>query len=540
MSRHQLSDTERRWRRNPVDFIEHNCVDPETGAPFCLYPEQIEFLRHAFELDHAGRLKHSEQVFSAGKKSGKSTLAGLMVIFTAVVLAGIGGEINLLANDLEQSQSRVFKIVALILRASPRLRDSVDITANKITLRSTGTAINAWANDYRGFSGGNPTLNVYDESAYYTSESSHRLWDEGVPSPARKISFRLSVSTAGFDGESSPLRDLYDRAMEHGQEIAPDLYRHSNLLCYWTHEMKAPWQRPEWAAEMQRTLRPAQYLRLIRNQWTSSESSFIELPEWDAVVNPSLKPVLANSDLPVWVGLDLGLRHDATALAAVSWDGDRIRLVTHQIFVPREGQTLDIEATAQRSILSLGARFALQCIAFDPWQFLGPSQILARQGIVMQELPQTTGNLTSMATNLLDLIKRRRFVAYPADDLRQAVSKTIAIESSRGWRLGKAKASDRVDPIIALAMAALVCVEAGSPVLSEADRQYWQAASQMLHAQAQAAKASLLPRVASASRDLCGGLRIVDGEYDCKYRELPPDESDYRPRGRCRFGPGAW
>src|SRR4029077_3109661 len=125
----------------------------------------------------------------------------------------------------------------------------------------------------------NPTLNCYDELAYYTSEESRRMFEEGIPSPARKISFRLSVSTAGFEGEPSPLRDLYDRAMEHGEEIAPYLRRHENLLCYWTNKMLAPWQREQWIADQRRGLRPAQFARLIQNQWVSSESQFIDLAE---------------------------------------------------------------------------------------------------------------------------------------------------------------------------------------------------------------------------------------------------------------------
>ncbi|MBV8775505.1 MAG: hypothetical protein JO166_24705 [Deltaproteobacteria bacterium] len=156
-----------RWRRDIVSFITEVLINPETGQPFELYPKQVAFLRHAFELTPEGRMRYTELCFSAGKKSGKKrALAAMIVIFTAVCLAGTDGEIYLLANDLEQSQSRVFKVVVL-------------------------------ANDYQGFSGANPTLNVYDESAYYTSENSRRLWDD-VPSPARQISFRLSVSTAGF------------------------------------------------------------------------------------------------------------------------------------------------------------------------------------------------------------------------------------------------------------------------------------------------------------------------------------------------------
>jgi hypothetical protein len=120
-----------------------------------------------------------------------------------------------------------------------------------------------------------PTLNCYDELAYYTSESSRRMFEEGISSLARQISFRLSVSTAGFENESSPLRDLYDRAMKHGTEIEPDLWVHENLLLYWTHQLKAPWQYERWVENEKRSLRPAQFARLILNQWVTSETRFL-------------------------------------------------------------------------------------------------------------------------------------------------------------------------------------------------------------------------------------------------------------------------
>jgi hypothetical protein len=125
-----------------------------------------------------------------------------------------------------------------------------------------------------------------------------------------------------------------------------------------------------------------------------------------------------------------------------------------------------------------------------------------RQGMLMRELAQTTGNLVSMASNLSDLVKRRQFAAYASDEMRQAVSKAIAIESSRGSRLAKSKASDRIDPIIALAMACLVAVQAGSPVLSESDRQFIAAARAQLAAQAERNRGSTIPslRPPAASR----------------------------------------
>jgi hypothetical protein len=149
-----------RWRRDVVGFVREVLIDPETRRPFELYAEEITFLRQAFTYMPDGRLRFTELCFSAGKKSGKTGLAAMIVIFTAVVLAGPGGEIYCLANDLEQSASRVFKAVVDILKASPLLRGEVEITATRITFKSTGTFIAAVSNDFAGFSGANPTLNV--------------------------------------------------------------------------------------------------------------------------------------------------------------------------------------------------------------------------------------------------------------------------------------------------------------------------------------------------------------------------------------------
>lgn len=462
-SRRKRKPAIRQWR-DPVRFCSEVLHDPETGKPFVLYDAERDFLRRLFELTPEGRMRFTEGVFSAPKKSGKTCLAAMAAIYVATVLAGSNGEIYCLANDLEQSQSRVWAAIVQILEASPALKNSVRVVANKITFRATGTTITALPNDYRGFAGANPTLNIYDELAYYASENSRRLFEEGIPSPARKISFRLSVSTAGFESEPSPLRDLYDRAMQSGVEVGRDTRVHENLLAYWTHDCKALWQSQSWIDEMQRTLRAAQFARLIRNEWTASEGTFVELSAWDACVDPEARPVISDRKLAVWCGLDLGLRHDATALVVVAREGtERLRLIDHKIFIPTKGETLDIEATAETAIRELKSRFNVQGIAYDPWQGVDLSQRLGRAGVNMIKVDQNLPNLTMMAGTLLDLIKRRQIVLYPADDLRQAVAKTIAIESSRGWRLGKAKQSDRVDPIIALAMAAMVATKAEQP-----------------------------------------------------------------------------
>jgi phage terminase large subunit-like protein len=332
---------------------------------------------------------------------------------------------------------------------------------NRIVFRSTGTVIAAVANDYEGFSGANPTLNVYDELAYYTGERSRRLWDEGVPSPARRISFRLSVSTAGFDGEASPLRDIYDRTMAHGEALADDLYRDGNLLAYWTHALKAPWQSQAWLDEMRRTLRPGQFKRLIENEWASSEGAFIDLAEWDSCVNPSLRPLLADSSMLVFAGLDCSVRHDGTAIAVCALDcaSNRVRVVNHRLFRP-EGKDIDFAAVEQE-LIGLAKRFNLASVYFDPFQAESLAQRLRTAGVNMMAFPQTSANLTAAASNLLALVQSRNLTTYASEELRTAIANCITIESARGYKLAKTVASRKIDLAAALSFAALAAVRGG-------------------------------------------------------------------------------
>src|SRR5438128_345567 len=111
------------WRRGPVAFVEQVLINPETGEPFVLYPEQEQFLREALTLTSDGRLRNPEMIFAAPKKSGKTGLAAMVAIYVAVVLAGPFGEVYCLANDYEQAASRVYQAAARIVEASPLLRN---------------------------------------------------------------------------------------------------------------------------------------------------------------------------------------------------------------------------------------------------------------------------------------------------------------------------------------------------------------------------------------------------------------------------------
>src|SRR5262249_14814231 len=156
------------------------------------------------------------------------------------------------SNDYEQSVGRVWEAARRMVEASPYLRGLAKITAGRIEFRSTRSFIQACASDYWSFAGAAPTLTIFDELWAYVHESSRRLYDEGVPSPTRKVSARLVVTYAGFTSE---LEGVYRRALL-GETLGNDFYRNGTLLAHWTNELKAPWQSEEWVAALKEQLRP--------------------------------------------------------------------------------------------------------------------------------------------------------------------------------------------------------------------------------------------------------------------------------------------
>jgi hypothetical protein len=455
--------TRARWRADPAAFVDDGAVrDPETDEKFQLNWSQRQFLRHAFKTGEDGRLLHPELLYSAPKKSGKTAFAAMLTLYVTLILGVRHAEAIVVANDLEQSVGRVFAAVRRMVELMGWLRKAANITERKITFPETGASITAIASDYAGAAGSNANIAVFDELWGYTSERSRRLWDEMIPPPTRKIACRLTTTYAGFEGESTLLEELRKRGLAQPL-VGRDLHAGDGLLMAWHHEPVAPWQTAAWIEQMRSQMRPNAFLRMIENRFVSSESSFVDMDDWDGCVDPDASQVWADRNMPVWVGIDASVKHDSTALAWVTWDKrrNRVRLVGHRIFQPTPDQPLDFERCIEGVVWQLRERFRLQAVHYDPYQMAAIAQRLRAAGLALREMPQTMDRLTALGSNLYDLVKSRGLVVYPDDAVRLAVSRAVALETPRGWKITKEKTSHKIDIVVALAMAAHGCVQEG-------------------------------------------------------------------------------
>jgi phage terminase large subunit-like protein len=450
-----------------VQWAEENII-LDDGKLIRFEDHQRRILNHCFTFDENGKLPYSVIIYSCIKKSGKTEANAIVQAWFAYNIEP-PNEIITAANKREQAIARAFKRVKVFIERNPFLHGQAHITDKQITLNN-GTSILAIPNDATGEAGANMGLTCWDELWGFSTERNRRLWDELCPVPTRKNSIRFVSTYAGFTGESNLLEELYSQVFTESGEVkegverplGDDLpcYAIGGMFVYWDHEPRMPWQTPEYYESQKKQLRPGTYLRLHENRWVSSESGLFDMDRWDQCVNTNHSPPLPDRRISLYCGIDASVKKDRSAVVTVYKKDGRVFLGPKRIWQPTSASPLDLEETIEAYLLELHKGYRILRVNYDPFQFHRSSVTLTKQGLPMQEYPQTIPNLTACGQNLFDLVQGGNLVLYPSKSLRYEASCAIAKETSRGIRIAKESTSAKVDQVVALAMAA---VEASAP-----------------------------------------------------------------------------
>jgi phage terminase large subunit-like protein len=191
---------------------------------------------------------------------------------------------------------------------------------------------------------------------------------------------------------------------------------------------------------MRRSLRPNQ----IEDRFVTAETTFVDLAAWDqrVHVHPDLTPQHSAQQLPIWIGVDASTKHDSTAIVACSFDNKAhtVRVVAHRIFQPSPNEPLDFEGTIEATLLDLKKRFRVRKVYYDPFQMAASAQRMTKAGLKLEEFPQTRSEPDCRHPKPIRLNRRPTLITYPDAAIRVAVSRAVAVESTRGWRIAKDKA----------------------------------------------------------------------------------------------------
>lgn len=433
---------------NIIRFAEQFVV-PESKKPIVLEKWEIDnFLRPVFY----GEELPSLALLSLCKKNGKSCLAALCILYKFFCGEPLN-EIYVCAHDKDQGNLIIFNKVKIALQFNPMMMVQCKIRNDVIEHVKTGTTIRVLPNDWRGTAGINPGMIVLDELFAFDMESAERFYNELQLGPTRKEPLTLVTSTAGYS-QQGLLWELWKKGEKN---IKGDPDYNPDYHAFISHDNLASWVTEKWLSKQKKKMRAPLYNRLHRNEWQEGEESFITDELYQDCVDPFLIRQPKRKCL-VYVGVDIGLKADCTAIAVVERLEDKINLVDHFIFKPREGEKIDLEDTVETAILGISRQYDIANLLYDPYQFARSAATLEKGGISVQEWPQTSGNTTAMSQNLYSLIRNKNLKFYDDPIIREHLINAQAKEMPRGWRIIKGQKMRKIDFAIALAMACMGAV----------------------------------------------------------------------------------
>lgn len=476
----------------PIDVYAENFFRLADGDLIKLWDHQKKILRLMFTPDSNGKLPFRTIVYSAPKKSGKTTIAALVASWFAFIMSELNDMIIVVANDLEQAQGRVFKDVADSIRLEPRLKPKCNIQQRLITT-NRGVQIIPIANDYAGAAGARFSLVTFDEPWGIISESGKRIVDELTPLPTRatggrRNSVRFLTGYAGWKEESIIWEQIYKTGKAGeciDEEYGIYINKEASTIMYWDEKGRLPEQTEEYYKEqlMQPGMTVNAFQRLHRNRWVDNDEG-IEMNDWNACVAAGIKQgwtkELANSpnkNLYLAAAVDASLKKDRASVTTCfkksiiipNEHGDPLRITKtwlgpRQWWQPSKENILDLEETIEKYLLWLSKNFRLGPVYYDPWQFVRSAQTLYKKGLRMIEYSQTIPHGAEMGKHLLDLLKFRNLILYYDEELtREAGTVGVKEVAGRGYRFIKDTPNKKIDSIIALAMAALAAESSSFP-----------------------------------------------------------------------------
>jgi len=432
---------------DPVGFLENEFYTPKTGGTIRLLDFQKRILRDLFCQGEGNN--PSLAILGMCKKSGKSTLAAGILLWQLVNRPF--SESYLMGPDLEQGQLVIFSILCRAIRLHPVLRDTLKIKNTAIENESNGATLKVLSCS-KTSAGLGFDLVVFDELWQFTSTEARRTIDELTNIPG-KDNLILVMSYAGFESdEDTHLYRWYKLGRE--QETGA-IARDPKFYFYWrTNYEGIPWVSADYLATQRKRLTENAYRRFHENAWTQPDSAFINGDTIDKCTVPGLLRGRACRG-PVFVGVDIGLKHDCSAVVVVGagQTANKLALYDHAIWKPTPGKALNLEHTVEQFLLDLRQRYSVDKVFFDPWQAQSSAQRLGGK-LPMREYPQTSDRMSEAAMFLKQLLDEGRIELYDSSEIRAHLLNCEALETVRGVRLNKMGGqSNKIDLAVALAMA---------------------------------------------------------------------------------------
>lgn len=197
-----------------------------------------------------------------------------------------------------------------------------------------------------------------------------------------------------------------------------------------------------------RTTREADFRRYRLGQWTQHADAWLPREAWLACTDERDIPEGAE----VVLGFDGSYSGDATAIVVVELGEvphlDVVRLWEHS------GQQVPIVGV-EDALREACKRWRVQTIVADPFLWARSLQLLADEGLPVEEFPQSPARMTPATQRFGEAVFNRALTHSGDPDLARHVGNAVVRNDSRGHRIVKEHkdSTRRIDLAVAMVMA---------------------------------------------------------------------------------------
>lgn len=450
-----------RWRTRSrharcIRFCETYCRAPKGkghGRPLKLARFQKEWLEEALAdgVDVA--------VQSIPRGNGKSTFRAAVATWAVFDDVATGApQVPIVATTVSQAMKAIYTPALQMIQAEPELRSrSLPFTAwgaVRLWVPSTDGEMFPTANQVASLQGLDPSLAVVDELAFMPIEAWIALTESAGK---RDRSLVAGISTPGLHSDNA----LWDLRKKWMSGVAMPGTRYSEFAADESCAVddEAQWRKanPAIAAGFLRieALRssvartPQTLFRIFRlGQWVEGVASWLGDDGrvlWGKLADPF--DLIAGAS--TWVGVDVGIKRDSTAVTTVQRRPDGRLHVKVRLWLPTKDQPVDV-TDVMHHLRQLDKQVRLVDVAYDPRFFDMPAKTLEDEGLPMTEMPQSVESMTPAVGTTYELIQAGG-VSHDGDPAVDAqVLTAVPRFNERGFTLAKTKSRGRIDAAVSM------------------------------------------------------------------------------------------
>lgn len=474
-----------------IAFIERYCKAPEgahVGQPIILEDFQKKFILDVYDNPHG---THTA-ILSIARKNGKTALiAGILLAHLIGPEAVQNSQI--VSGALSRDQAAiVFKLAVKMINLNEALQDLVHIIPSTKTL--VGLAKNV---EFRALSaegktthGLSPILAILDETgqvkgsqdefvdAVVTAQGAHEapllmVISTQAATDADLLSIWIDDALKGEDPKT--VCHLYTTPID-SDILDKNSWKLSNPALGKFRSEPDMQKLAEKASRMPSAENTFRNLNL--NQRVSTVSPFVAKQTWDSCLG-ELPPIYECDE--VWAGLDLSARTDLTACVFVGRKDDKFYAypvvwtpevglvdrakrdrVPYDLWVKQgymfttPGATVDYEYVAKHIGEVASDVKILHAIAFDRWRIDVFKKECDKLGLELPLVPFGQGfkDMSPALDTVEAQLLNARIIHNNNPALNMAAANAVVVKDPAGGRkLDKSKATNRIDPMVALTMA---------------------------------------------------------------------------------------